>query len=355
MSKTQQIPEITGLRTLASSSVAVTHAFTMLLAAGYMAPAHFTARGAWFFFILSGFLYRRPQSPRAYGNYLRKRLARLLPLHLAVLMVYVVGAFAIGGTSTPSVGEVLANALLVQEWATPAAPSIHVPTWSLSVEMFFVVVAPLVLALMHGVRRRATRLVGKFIDRLEPNTGHVAMLVLSLLLLTALSPLAIPRAIRDVPFFMVGMAAAQISKTGRWRNTTPAVSIAVAAITVTGLSALWSSQVTPLGFAAARLTVALGYATILLNVSRVSRRRTPITKLLSSSTMTRCGAASYSYYLIHTATLTTLGLALTAVQPPSIVAYALTVVVLLATWALAQVVHRRFEIPAAQKLTSSVN
>jgi peptidoglycan/LPS O-acetylase OafA/YrhL len=96
-----------------------------------------------FFFTLSGFVimhvYNRGISSAAdYVHYLRKRLARIYPLHLATL------AFAIisGMLSDFETDAVVPNLLLVHAWNTTTHLSFNYPSWSVSAELFAYLLFP---------------------------------------------------------------------------------------------------------------------------------------------------------------------------------------------------------------------
>lgn len=352
MEKQRRVPALTGLRTLASTSVALTHAFTMLLAAGYVAPAHFTARGAWFFFILSGYLYRKPAGLRRYAEYLRRRFARLLPLHLLVLVFFVITGFTLNTADRPSVVELFMNVTLTQEWVVPAVTSIHVPTWSLSVEMFFVIFFP-IAAFIIGIVANRVRLRTGATGRQQAFPIAVQSFLVALVLLAAASPLPIPRAIRDIPFFLVGMATQRLAHTDRWRPRSLPLTGLVVMATVIGLSQLWTADVTAWGFVAARVAVGVGYAVVILNLSSRNAKPSRVADMLARPLFTATGSASYSYYILHTAVLTSLGMGLERLHPPAPLAYLLTLTVLVTTWGMALAVHHAVELPLAERLSRS--
>jgi peptidoglycan/LPS O-acetylase OafA/YrhL len=110
--------------------------------------------GVALFFALSGYLLHLPFARAAREGraapdaraYLVRRAARVLPLYWLVLAVVVV---ALG----PSAGDVLANVLLVQIYLPDAMIPSWTQTWSLSTEVSFYLVLP-VLAWWLARRRR---------------------------------------------------------------------------------------------------------------------------------------------------------------------------------------------------------
>ncbi|WP_280154891.1 acyltransferase [Piscinibacter sp. XHJ-5] len=104
------------------------------------------------FFVLSGYLIygtlmRRPQS---FGAFMIRRVRRIYPAFLVVFVTYMALAFAIPslGAKLPATGlpsYFLANLLLLPG-LFPIEPLITV-AWSLSYEMFFYLLLPVVIAL----------------------------------------------------------------------------------------------------------------------------------------------------------------------------------------------------------------
>lgn len=96
------------------------------------------ARGVDFFFILSGFVIfhvyeRQIVSGRfSFRNYMVKRFARIYPLHLVMLLVFL--ALAIGGDHR--IQGVLASVSLLHAWGLTDGLVLNGPSWTLSAEMF---------------------------------------------------------------------------------------------------------------------------------------------------------------------------------------------------------------------------
>lgn len=104
------------------------------------------ARGVDFFFILSGFvlLHVYDRQIRAgtfsFRNYMRRRFARIYPLHLVMLLVFLALALA-GGNSTEGT---LPSLLLLHAWNVTDGLVLNGPSWTLSAEMFAYVVFGLI-------------------------------------------------------------------------------------------------------------------------------------------------------------------------------------------------------------------
>lgn len=163
---TSELKSLTALRGVAAMAVVLTHfsataqehaAVTIpsLVPHGYVAVD--------FFFVLSGFIMSytylpdfRARGPRAYGPFLAKRVARIVPLNLAVLaLMAAAGAvcvWAIGSNLIYPVVHPLTdfpiNAVMLQ--GLGIGTNLNGPSWSISVEFMAYFIFPLVLLLVYG-------------------------------------------------------------------------------------------------------------------------------------------------------------------------------------------------------------
>lgn len=109
--------------------------------------------GVSFFFVLSGFIlnhvYRRLDSRQETGRFLFARVAKLMPLHLITLglTAIFVGDFTGIQTQFGYVVRFVANALLIQAWYPDFRSifSFNSVSWSISVELFFYLMFPILL------------------------------------------------------------------------------------------------------------------------------------------------------------------------------------------------------------------
>jgi len=175
---TQGIPSLTGLRGIAAAWVLLFH---IGLQARYVDPligqvlstvAGGGFLGVDFFFVLSGFVIAlnysgdaAPTSVRSYLHFLKKRLARIYPVHVMVLLLLVAGVALLNLMSirvarpwSRDAAGLLESAFLVQGWAFPIKAIWNIPSWSVSVEWLAYLLFPLVSLLatrLPSVRTKA--------------------------------------------------------------------------------------------------------------------------------------------------------------------------------------------------------
>lgn len=128
------------------------------------APTHVLERFQFFvdfFFVLSGFVLMHTYGGRigtvaAYRDFLRKRLARIYPLHLATIALFcAIGAATVVLHVTvrdrsffdPSL--LPANLLLIQAWGMTDHAGLNIPSWSISAEWFVYLLFPLLALLVR--------------------------------------------------------------------------------------------------------------------------------------------------------------------------------------------------------------
>lgn len=151
-----KIEVLTSLRFFAAIVIILYHArqsFTCL----HVLPEEIVySQGVSFFFILSGFIltyvYRNFKTTRDYFFYLGKRIARLWPLHVATLLLYLLivpaGMDTTAGTSAIEASTtLLLNFTMLQSWVPDLRVffSYNAPSWSISTEFFFYLTLPFLL------------------------------------------------------------------------------------------------------------------------------------------------------------------------------------------------------------------
>ena len=265
-----------------------------LVADGYL--------GVDLFFILSGFILAHVYLASleggrfGYGGFLKNRIARVYPMHLAALgamVVLFVGASALGaGVGSPEAfkwSDLPAHLFMVHAWGTTDAVGWNFPSWSISAEWAAYLLFPLVAALVLKAQRRA----GLF---------AAAALALCVAAFAALDNLhsVLPwvgqdfsqmtaqiGALRILPSFLLGVAlynfgrAHAAPKSWAWP--------------IVLSSAGWIAAVTTLGWWEG--LVWFGLAGLLYGLAETSRHG--IDRPMSGRVFVFLGAASYALYMIH--------------------------------------------------------
>lgn len=269
------------------------------------------------FFVLSGYLIYGSVvgGERPLGLYLRRRVRRIYPTFLCVFALYVLLSFVFEGENKIPRGwadgsfYLLLNLLLLPG-IFAVEPLVGV-AWSLSYEFFFYLLVPLLVAL-SGMRRWTRR--GRCLFHLAlalvlvscglyTSFPHVrlVMFVSGILLFETLSSLRVPR---ELP---------------TWADYA-ALALLVAAFAAVYLAAgppehLHLSPTVTSRQAAARYVV-LSAAFFLLTLASFNPRGF-LRRFFTWTPMRWLGNMSYSFYLIHGATLKGLALLLALVVPPT--------------------------------------
>lgn len=220
------------LRLLAACLIALMH-FEAHIWRWPGAPRHFAGlvMAADFFFVLSGFVMCHHLGgtlpARGVPDFLRRRLARIWPLHVLTMLLWVAGMLLVQwGRPERSQwaridgGEIVAHLFLVQAWGVTGRVGLNQVSWSVSAEWFCYLLFPLLLPVM----RRGSAWVALLLA--------LAFLLLLEVGLPAAGLVPWPvrthdwGAIHALPGFCLGMAAWRV-----WQEWRPAIgwSMAVAA------------------------------------------------------------------------------------------------------------------------------
>ncbi len=138
-----KLDQLTALRFFAALMIVVHHAESKM---GVESIGVNWGQGVSFFFVLSGFIltyvYPRLDTLQATGRFLRARVARILPAHIASLLLF----FALV-PYTWDTATAVANALLVHAWIPVSNYyfSYNAVSWSVSTEAFFYLAFPLLI------------------------------------------------------------------------------------------------------------------------------------------------------------------------------------------------------------------
>lgn len=144
-----KLEQLTFTRFLASISIVVFHfgldvfPFNSIYLTSLFSQANI---GVSYFFILSGFVmviayYNHDKIE--YINYYKNRFARIYPIYFIGLLIFVL--FQISNSNFISFTELFLNSFLLQAWYSGRALSLNFPGWSISVELFFYILFPLII------------------------------------------------------------------------------------------------------------------------------------------------------------------------------------------------------------------
>ena len=295
---------LTGLRGVAALLVLAHHLYLRLAIDQHLPMVQAVLRkgylGVDIFFVLSGFVMSMVYAPwfaaggqaraATYGVFLVRRVARLWPLHAAVLAV-LVGFGVDPPHNVLSVRLVAANLAMIQAWAV--STEINPPAWSVSTEFLAYLLFPALSALVFRSRAGWIGCVALVAGALavcltwSPPVGAVRRGVLDIYYNHTLLP-----ALRCLAGFMIGMLAWRAGQAMRVR--------AVAALPWVGPAALAAV----LGMMLGRVNDMLILLVIPLVVLGLHWGRGPGHRLLASGPLHGLGVLSYAVYLIHFTMLT---------------------------------------------------
>ncbi|MEQ1491486.1 MAG: acyltransferase [Terricaulis sp.] len=299
----QELKPLTSLRFIAAFWVLLYHFKDHLgLGMGQFGLVADGYLGVDLFFTLSGFILAHVYLTSleggrfGYGGFLKNRIARVYPMHLAALgamLVLFAGAAILGvGESNPDafrLSDLPAHLLMVHAWGTTPTVGWNFPSWSISAEWLAYLLFPLVA----GLVLKAKRWSGAFA------VGAIALCLFSFWALDNLSAVfpgvgqnfsqmtAQIGALRILPSFLLGVA---LYAFGREHATPKNWAWPIVAV-----SAGWVVAVTTLGWWEG-LTW-FGLAGLLYGLAETSRHG--VDAPMSGRVFVFLGAASYAMYMIH--------------------------------------------------------
>jgi len=299
----QELKPLTSLRFIAAFWVLLYHFKDHLgLGLGQFGLVADGYLGVDLFFTLSGFILAHvyltslEDGRFGYGGFLKNRIARVYPMHLAALAAMVAlfaGASALGaGVGSPDAfkwSDLPAHLFMVHAWGTTEAVGWNFPSWSISAEW----AAYLLFPLVAGLVLKAKRWSGAFA------LSALALCLVSFWALDNLSAIA-PGvgqdfsqmtaqigALRILPSFLLGVAlyafgrAHAAPKSWAWP-------LVIA-------SAGWIVAVTSFGWWEGLIW--FGLAGLLYGLAETSRHG--VDAPMSGRVFVFLGAASYALYMIH--------------------------------------------------------
>jgi peptidoglycan/LPS O-acetylase OafA/YrhL len=309
--------------------------------------------GVSFFFVLSGFVLTWSARPTdTYKSFFRRRLVKIYPNHFVTLWL----AMALFAAAFTPPGVLVLNLLLLQAWVPrpDVFLSINGASWSLSCEIFFYALFPLILPLLRRIR--ATRLWWWA-------TGVAALIIVMpvITLLLPASPVFNPattgqllggQRIDQMWFlyifppmrlldFVLGILMARIVLSGRW------IGLGVGWTALLAVASYTLGVFTPMVFTADAVTIIpLALLVSALASSDNAGRRT----VLAVPVMRRLGDASYAFYLVHGIVLTyTYHLMGPKAQPTVIDSVLLSLLGFAISLVLALALHYLIEMPAMRR------
>jgi peptidoglycan/LPS O-acetylase OafA/YrhL len=285
-----QIPAATGLRWAAAFIVFGHHVSGFGYFGGQAAEVVGWAfgpgaTGVSFFFVLSGFVlaYSARMSDSVLG-FLRRRVARVLPLHLVTaLTALALGSSLIPGLLPKTAGQGLANVFLVSSWRPDWWQTLNPVSWSLTCEAFFYLTFPFLLWAL----RRAGKVV---LHGVAAASGAVVVLLPWLNEILHLGWQLHSHPLVRWPEFVLGVSLGLLVRYGWWRGPSTAAAVAT---TIVGYF-LTSRLDGGFGFAACTV---LGFALLIPAVATADIARAP--SIWRTPTMVRLGELSFAFYLVH--------------------------------------------------------
>lgn len=301
----QQLHSLTGLRWWASFMVFATHAFAGLIVPEGLFPTPLVSIsdvlgfvGVSCFFVLSGFVltWSRRSSDTA-PKFWRRRFFKIYPNHLITLLITVALMLVMGFPIT----GLIQNLLLVHAWTTDPEVTFSIGvSWSLSVEVFFYLSFPLLIALICKIPPgRLWYWVGGAIladlcvpvaAKLLPDTPLLPWEPTSAIHFWFVYVFPVTRLLE----FALGILLARIVMSGRWINVP--VWAAWVALTIGCIVAIYLPS---LYRVAAATIIPLALLIPALATAEIRGHRS----YMSSRVMVWLGNISFAFYLIHSMVL----------------------------------------------------
>ena len=292
----RHIKTLTSLRFFAAIWVVILH-FSKELPFdpdGVTYLVHNARAGVDLFFMLSGFIMAHcyldgiARGDFAWGTYLRRRLARIYPLHLVTLLPFLalLGAASAGYVRLPhpeayDATALLPNLLLLHAWGTTDHLTFNYPSWSISAEWFAYLLFPGMALAVLRLRPLASLFVA------------LAALGLAWVLAEAVMPRALLRltydfgVLRIVPAFLLGIAVYRLSLA---HDVAPWLLRPLLAATLAALALLFHALPSP--------TLCVPLLALLIFLLAGLDRLAPTTPFACQG-LIYLGEISYSIYMVH--------------------------------------------------------
>jgi peptidoglycan/LPS O-acetylase OafA/YrhL len=358
VSQRQRLAGLDGVRGLAALYVVVFHVFLRAFPGYPVDHAPFWA--AWFiygrfavvvFIVLSGFSLAL--SPARHGwrldatsRFAQRRVRRILPAYWAALAFSLAVAWLIipqPGQGVPNLGSVLANGLLVQNFAPAHLP--NAAFWSMAVEAQLYIAFPLLLLM---VRRWGALAMVATVTLVVTTVGVVGPHVSRLDTFVIHSPPDL------AALFALGVLTAGILGASRARRSWPWAWLALAAAAPVVATIWWQGSVWTLDHLF-WVDLALGPAIACFLAGLATGHPAPLLRLLDTRPIRNLGLSSYSLYLIHAPIVVVVYEKIVAGRvAPGVPAFLVTLVLALPlSIVLARLFASVFEIPFLRQRSSS--
>jgi peptidoglycan/LPS O-acetylase OafA/YrhL len=346
----QRLAGLDGVRGLAALYVVVFHIFLRAFPGYPVDHAPFWA--AWFiygrfavvvFIVLSGFSLAL--SPARHGwrldatfRFAQRRARRILPAYWAALAFSLAVAWLIipqPGQGVPNLGSVLANGLLVQNFAPARLP--NAAFWSMAVEAQLYVAFPLLLLMVRrwgAIAMVATvTLVVATVEVVAPHVSRLDTFVIH-------SPPEL------AALFALGVLTAGIVGATRARRSWPWAWLALATAVPVVATIWWQGSAWTLDHLF-WVDLAVGPAIACLLAGLATGQAARLLRLLDTRPIRNLGLSSYSLYLIHAPIVVVVYEKIVAGRiAPGVPAFLVSLVLTLPlSIALARLFASSFEIP----------
>lgn len=161
-----QITPLTGLRGIAASLVVAYHFHAnepsaiqpFLRKAGFLGIATFFALSGYILAYLYFVQFTSNLSSKTYYNFLVKRIARIYPLHLMMLILMLLLYPRFINPANSNIQQLLGNLTLTHAWGL-APFSFVEASWTISIEMLFYLMLPLLILILNPQRAFVSLLV----------------------------------------------------------------------------------------------------------------------------------------------------------------------------------------------------
>ena len=151
-----KLDQLTTTRFIAALSVVLFHGGGNIGILKYLPMLSSGPTAVSYFYVLSGFVmalvYYRPGKSFEIKKYWLARFSRIYPVYIFSFVLTCIYYFEI--ISKIKADKIWANVFLYQAWFAEYAQSFNIAAWSLSVEIFFYIIFPLVLLLTYRLTTR---------------------------------------------------------------------------------------------------------------------------------------------------------------------------------------------------------